>query len=155
MISPQGRRGKGIGFADRPVVRAASCASPAPGQAGDPCSGLLNEVREAFRDERLSPGGCDPHLADIDQPGAGADLLAREVSKSMVDQANDHTDTKSVCHEQRLRCPIEAHSREHSQRTALFGSEAHPYFPARRPTFPSSLMQLVTLGGSAFHAATV
>src|SRR5258708_465644 len=75
--------------------------------------------------ESVSAGGRDPHLADIDQPAAGPDLLARQGRKSTVDQPVNHADAKSVYHERRLRGPIEARAREHSQRAALLGRQAH------------------------------
>ena len=72
-----------------------------------------------FRSESIPPGGRDSHAADIDEPAAGPDLLACQGRKSTFDQPGDHADAKSVCHEQRLRDPIEARAREHSQRAAL------------------------------------
>jgi hypothetical protein len=35
--------------------------------------------------ENTSPGGRDPHPADIDQPAAGPDLLVRQGRKSSLD----------------------------------------------------------------------
>jgi hypothetical protein len=106
-----------------------------------------------FSGEGVSPGRRDPQYADIDQPAASPDLLARYGRKSAADKPGDHADAKSVCHEPCLRGTIEAGAREQGQRASLLGSQAYRHIPGRLSPPPHCV--LTPLFRSSGTAATM
>jgi hypothetical protein len=75
--------------------------------------------------DRLSPGLRDPHSGDRDQLAADPNLLSRDGRQPVVNQTSDQACVEAVRAKRRLRHAVVARGREHSQRPALLGSQAH------------------------------